>query len=115
MRTLCTSCRRQDRALPEIVDQLGLARYSQGNEVLLWHAVGCDECNGTGFRGRTGLVETLVLGDDLRRIILRKGEAKELQRAAVQAGMTSMYEDGLQKALDGQTTIEEVLRVTRDV
>jgi general secretion pathway protein E len=61
------------------------------------------------------VVETLVVGDEIRRLILRRAEAKELQRAALAGGMVSMYEDGMMKALDGETTVEEVLRVTRDV
>ncbi len=115
VRTLCTACRRQERALPELVAQLGLERFSEGGEVALWHAVGCEACNGTGYRGRTGLVETLVVDDELRRLVLRRAEAKELQRAALAGGMLSMYEDGMMKALAGETTVEEVLRVTRDV
>jgi general secretion pathway protein E len=115
VRTLCAACRRQERALPELVAQLGLERFSQGPEVLLWQAVGCEACNGTGYRGRTGLVETLVVDDELRRLVLRRAEAKELQRAALAGGMLSMYEDGMMKALAGATTVEEVLRVTRDV
>jgi general secretion pathway protein E len=112
VRRLCTACRRRERALPELVEQLGLGRYVA---VELWQAVGCEACNGTGYRGRTSLVETLVVDDEIRRLILRRAEAKELQRAALAGGMSSMYEDGLRKALTGVTTIAEVLRVTRDV
>ena len=61
------------------------------------------------------MVELLVVDDAIRRLILRRAEAKELQRAALEGGMVSMYEDAMRKALDGVTTIEEVLRVTRDV
>ncbi len=115
VRTLCAACRRQERALPELVAQLGLERFSQGPELELWQAVGCEACNGTGYRGRTSLVETLVVDDELRRLVLRRAEAKELQRAALAGGMVSMYEDGMMKALAGETTVEEVLRVTREV
>ncbi|MDH3473806.1 MAG: type II secretion system ATPase GspE [Rhodospirillales bacterium] len=128
VRRLCTACRRRERALPELVEQLGLGRYvadqganpgaDQGADpvvVELWQAVGCEACNGTGYRGRTSLVETLVVDDEIRRLILRRAEAKELQRAALAGGMSSMYEDGLRKALTGVTTVAEVLRVTRDV
>ena len=101
--------------MPELVEQLGLERFGAKSDTPLWHAVGCEQCNGTGFRGRTSVVETLVVDDEIRRLILRRAEAKELQRAALAAGMVSMYEDGMMKALDGETTVEEVLRVTRDV
>ncbi len=115
VRRLCTDCRVQERAMPELVEQLGLERFGAKSDTPLWHAVGCEQCNGTGFRGRTSVVETLVVDDEIRRLILRRAEAKELQRAALAAGMVSMYEDGMMKALDGETTVEEVLRVTRDV
>jgi general secretion pathway protein E len=82
---------------------------------LVYRPVGCDECGGTGYFGRMGLVETLVVNDEIRRLILRQAESKELQRAAIEAGMVSMYDDGMRKALSGDTTVEEVLRVTRDV
>ena len=101
--------------MPELVEQLGLERFGAGPDALLWRAVGCEQCNGTGYRGRTTVIETLVVNDEIRRLILRRPEAKELQRAALAAGMVSMYEDGMRKALGGDTTIEEVLRVTRDV
>ncbi len=115
VRCLCHGCRRQEPALPELVAQLGLERFASGGPVELWHAVGCERCNGTGYRGRTGVVELLVVDDAIRRLILRRAEAKELQRAALEGGMVSMYEDAMRKALDGVTTVEEVLRVTRDV
>jgi general secretion pathway protein E len=131
VRRLCVTCRRREAALPELVDQLGLARFAPpagagagagtgagpeaGGGLSLWQAVGCEACNGTGYRGRTGVVETLVVDDEIRRLILRRSEAKELQRAALAGGMVSMYEDGMRKALEGVTTVEEVLRVTRDV
>ena len=115
VRTLCPACRRKEPVLPELAQQLGLARFAKDDEIALWHPTGCEECHGTGYRGRTGLVETLVLNDEVRRLILSRAEPKEVQRAAMEAGMISMYDDGLMKALDGQTTIEEVFRVTRDV
>jgi general secretion pathway protein E len=114
VRTLCRHCRRREPALPELVDQLGLDRYVSDSEVMLYHPQGCEQCNDTGFHGRTSLIETLVLTDEVRRLILRRGEAMELHRAAVEQGMVTMYDDGIQKALAGITTVEEVLRVTRD-
>ncbi len=115
VRTLCPACRRKEPVLPELAQQLGLARFAKDDEIALWQPTGCEECRGSGYRGRTGLVETLVLNDEVRRLILSRAEAKEVQRAAMEAGMISMYDDGLMKALDGQTTVEEVFRVTRDV
>jgi general secretion pathway protein E len=115
VRTLCRRCREPYRALPELVDQLALHRYVDGPEVTLYRAPGCEECHGTGFFGRTSIFETLVVDDAIRRLILRRAESNELQRTAAEAGMTTMYDDGMRKALAGETTFEEVLRVTRNV
>jgi general secretion pathway protein E len=119
VRRLCRSCAVEERALPELVAQLGLDRLADagadGEAVMLWRAVGCAACHGTGYLGRTSVVETLLVDDEVRRLILRRAEATELKRAALAGGMASMYEDGLRKVLAGVTTVEEVLRVTRDV
>ncbi len=115
VRTLCRHCRAAEPALPELVEQLGLDRYSDASEILHYRAVGCEQCNGSGYFGRSGLVETLLISDPIRRLILRRAEASELLRAAVEDGMRTMYDDGMAKALAGETTIGEVLRVTRDV
>jgi len=70
---------------------------------------------GFGFRGQTAVIELLPISDAIRRLILNHTEAREIHRVAIEEGMRTMYQDGLLKALDGTTTIEEVLRVTRDV
>jgi general secretion pathway protein E len=101
--------------MPELIEQLGLQRYADGGEVTLHRPVGCEDCHGTGFHGRTSLFETLMMTDSVRRLVLRHTESNEIHRAAVEEGMGTMYDDGLQKALAGLTTIEEVLKVTRDV
>ena len=115
VRTLCPHCKVREKALPELVEQLGLRRYGADAEITLHHPRGCEKCNETGFFGRTSLIETLVVTDGIRRLILRRAEAPELHRVAVEEGMRTLYDDGMLKALAGQTTVEEVLRVTRDV
>jgi len=115
VRTLCPRCRAPYRALPELIEQLGLRRYGGEGELTLHRAIGCDDCNGTGFHGRTSLFETLTMSDGLRRLVLRHAEVNEIHRAAVEEGMRTLYDDGMTKALAGLTTIEEVLQVTREV
>jgi general secretion pathway protein E len=102
-------------ALPELVEQLGLRRFATEPEIMVYRPKGCAQCNDSGYYGRTGLIETLQITDSIRRLILRRVEAMELMRAAIDEGMQTMYDDGMRKALAGETTIEEVLRVTRDV
>ncbi|MDB5394592.1 MAG: ral secretion pathway protein [Rhodospirillales bacterium] len=114
VRTLCPRCRQPYRAMPELSEQLKLARYAAGSEFLLHRAVGCEACNGTGYFGRTSIFEMLIVTDTIRRLILRHAESNALHRAAVEEGMRTMYDDGMMKALAGETTIEEVLKVTHD-
>jgi general secretion pathway protein E len=77
--------------------------------------VGCPQCNGSGYRGRAAILEILPLSDPIRRLVLRHADAHEIGAAAVAEGMRTMYQDGLDKALAGDTSLEEVLRVTRAV
>jgi general secretion pathway protein E len=115
VRRLCPHCREPYTALPEIVEQFGLHEHRPGAEITLFHARGCDACGGRGYLGRTVVMEVLKMTDRLRTLVLRQAEASELQRAAAEEGMRTMFEDGVVKALDGITTLEEVMRTTRDV
>ncbi len=114
VRTLCGDCREPRPVLPEMAEQLQLGRVTNSDPITLYQAAGCEHCNGSGYLGRTGLLELLVLSDPIRRLILRRAEAHEIKQAAVEAGMRTMYQDGVYKILAGTTTLEEVLRVTRD-
>ena len=114
VRTLCGHCREPRPVLPEMVEQLQLGRFTKSDPITLYQATGCEHCNGSGYLGRTGLLEILELSDPVRRLILRRAESHEIKRAAAEAGMRTMYQDGMYKILAGTTTLEEVLRVTRD-
>ena len=114
VRTLCRDCKEPYRALPELIEQMELTRFATESTITLYRAKGCDNCDGTGYSGRIGIVETLVMSDPIRAMVLKHAEAHELQRTAVEEGMRPMYADGIAKALAGVTTLEEVLRVTRD-
>lgn len=80
----------------------------------LYQAVGCDECLGLGYRGRTGLYEMLMITDDIRALVLKNSDSNSIKRTALKEGMVNLREDGARKVLAGVTTIEEVLRVTQD-
>ena len=115
VRQLCPKCREPYVAMAEIVDQFGLRQHRPDGEITLFHARGCEACNGRGYLGRTVVMEALKMTDRIRALVLRHADAAELQRAAVEEGMRTMFEDGVTKALDGITTLEEVMRTTRDV
>lgn len=82
--------------------------------LVLYRAVGCKQCGNSGFSGRMGIYEVLDVSAEIGTLITSKATASEIQKTAVEKGMTTMQEDGLEKALQGLTTIEEVLRVTRE-
>ena len=115
VRRLCSSCRSAYQAMPELVQQLDLKRYSDGGDkVMLYHAEGCRECGDSGFFGRLCLTEVLVMDDKIRQLVMQHANASDIQREALTQGMDGMYNDGLRKAVAGMTTIEEVLRVTEE-
>jgi general secretion pathway protein E len=114
VRTLCTHCREAHTALPEVVEEMQLQRYTKDNPVLLYRAVGCAECGNTGYSGRVSIVELLVMSDAIRSMVMRHVTSGEVRLHAIADGMQTMYENGLSKAVAGITTIEEVLRVTRE-
>jgi type II secretory ATPase GspE/PulE/Tfp pilus assembly ATPase PilB-like protein len=81
---------------------------------MLWAAVGCDKCNTTGYRGRTGVYEVLRITEEIRRLAIRNASAAEIKHAAQAQGLRTLRDDGAHKALCGLTTIEEVMRVTAE-
>lgn len=102
------------KASAEEVDRFGLRRYQPEGEIYLSRPVPSD-LTPTGYLGRTTIVEFLVMNDTLRRAVMRRAGMGELEQIAKEAGMRTMFEDGLIKALNGLTTVDEILRVTEDV
>jgi general secretion pathway protein E len=111
VRKLCLSCRQPYEALPGFT-----SRFAPGLDrpVTLYRAGACPDCGGSGFHGRTSILEILAVSDGIRRLILDHAPAGEIRRVAVSEGMRTMQEHGVAKALAGITTIEEALSVTRD-
>ena len=114
IRTLCIYCREPYTALPEVFAEFNLGRYGPESTATLYRSAGCHECAGTGFTGRASIVEILPMTDHIRSLAMRHATSNEIQQAAVAEGMLTMYEHGMRKAINGLTTIEEVLRATRE-
>lgn len=87
---------------------------TDAQHLVLYRAVGCKDCGNTGFTGRMGIYEVLDITPEIGKLIMSKATAADIQAEAVRHGMVTMQEDGFLKALQGATTVEEVLRVTRD-
>jgi general secretion pathway protein E/type IV pilus assembly protein PilB len=113
VRKLCRECRAAYRPelddLPEDFPWEELRRRGGS----LYRAVGCPACRGAGYRGRGGLYELLVVNDEIRTLAGHRASSVELRKAAIRGGLRTLRDDGWQQVLDGKTTVEEVLRVTR--
>ena len=106
-RRLCSSCKKPAQLSSEELEQVGIAE-GDGD---VYEPVGCITCNGTGYAGRIGLFEVLVLNDRIRTLILAKASSGEIEEAAVAAGMHRLRDDGFEKVRNGITSLAEVLRV----
>ena len=110
VRRLCLTCRRPTEAPQAVVDRFNLDRAANGKPITLWHPVGCPDCRNTGFRGRLAIAEFLTPDDEVERLIFSRADHNDIERAAVAGGMVPLFRAGLAAALEGTTTIEEVVR-----
>ena len=113
VRRLCPACKVPAPAPAALVERFGLDRLAQSHEVRLCQAVGCLECRGTGYRGRRAIGELLLPSRAIDRLIFERGDDAAIERAAIEGGMRPMFESGLVAAIEGDTTVEEVLRCIR--
>ncbi|MCK7594572.1 type II secretion system ATPase GspE [Pseudomarimonas salicorniae] len=100
-------------AMPEVIEEFGLRRFTQDEPVTLYRPV-ASPLTSTGYLGRTTIMEFLTMSDPIRRLVMKHADTGVIEAEAKVQGMRTMYEDGLVKALAGTTTIEEVLRVTQE-
>ncbi len=113
VRTLDTEYREAYELLPEVAQEIGMNRLVEQDRYVVYRPV-ATELNPTGYRGRTTIVELLLMTDPIRRLIMKHATSGEIQDLAVAEGMRTMYQDGLTKCLRGITTLDEVLRVTQE-
>jgi len=113
VRKICTNCRVSETIQVDKLQEEFKGYFPKKNEISLYHGKGCDICHNSGYQGRVGIFEVLVVNDEIRDGITNKESAEKIQAAAVNAGMTTMLDDGIQKVKSGITTLEEVIRVTK--
>jgi type IV pilus assembly protein PilB len=111
VRRICTNCREEFRPEPEMFARLGLEAKS---EVTFYHGSGCDRCKGRGYLGRTAIIEALPVSEAVRRLIVKRASSAVIKNQAVAEGMKTLRMAGLDKALEGVTTLEEIWRVTAE-
>jgi general secretion pathway protein E len=110
VRVLCPHCKKAYQPAGAMLQSLGISA-EQASRGSICRAVGCEQCIHTGFKGRVGIFEIMVLGESMKGLILQAFDANRIKKQAMGDGMITLRQDGIRKVLDGVTTIEEVLRV----
>ncbi len=111
VRRICQNCKEVVEMAPQAVMNLGYKKEDVGT-FNIYKGRGCEKCNNTGYKGRVGLIEVMVIDDDIRDLILSGGTAIDIKRKAMENGMITLRRSGLIKIKDGVTTVEEVVRET---
>jgi general secretion pathway protein E len=113
VRRLCQDCARSEPAAPELIARFNLKARAGEGPIRLWHPVGCPNCRGTGYRGRLAVAEFLRPDAETEKLIFAGANDTAIERSAVAGGMVTMFEAGLDAAVQGLTTVEEVTRSLR--
>jgi general secretion pathway protein E len=116
VRRVCPHCRESYRPTAEELKEVALTpeAVARAGNPTIYRAKGCDACGGTGYRGRTGIYELLLVDDDIRQLTLKNVDSSTIKRTGVQKGMLTLLDDGARKVLAGETTLAEVLSVTQE-
>jgi general secretion pathway protein E len=112
VRTICSHCKTGYQASTAELAEIGIE--AAGHTPTLYRGEGCDDCFGTGYHGRTGIYELMMIDDDVRKLILQNVDSNSIKRTATSRGMLTLREDGARKVLAGITTTAEVMRVTQE-
>jgi general secretion pathway protein E len=113
VRRLCPVCKTPDPAPSALIERLGLERLAPAEAITLFHPKGCPACRGTGYRGRRAIAELLVPNRAIDRLIFEGADDSAIERTAVEHGMRPIFDNGLFAVIEGDTTIEEVVRCIR--
>jgi general secretion pathway protein E len=112
VRVLCPDCREAYLPSPSELNRVGLNSVQSSTPI--YRAKGCRACRNTGYRGRSAVHELMIVDDDVRELVMRKADASSIRRACTSRGMKILRQDGAERVMAGQTTIEELLRVTQE-
>jgi type II secretory ATPase GspE/PulE/Tfp pilus assembly ATPase PilB-like protein len=111
VRRICTNCREEFVPEPEILERLGM---EDAKGTVFYHGTGCDRCKGRGYLGRVAILEALPVSEAVRRLIIKRASAAVIKNQAINEGMKTLRVVGLEKAVEGITTLEEIWRVTSE-
>jgi general secretion pathway protein E len=112
VRVLCRECREPYKPDESTVEQLGLSA-EQAEGLVIYRAGACSKCFHSGYKGRVGIYEIMEMKPELQHLILKTHDSHQIKNESLRQGMTTLYQDGMEKVVQGITTIEEVLRVTQ--
>ena len=112
VRLICPYCKEAD---PSTADREELAKLGIGFDIPLYRGAGCEHCSHTGYFGRAGIFELLIIDDDIRKLALKNADSNQIRAMARQHGMKTLLEDGAEKIKAGITTLSEVFRVTQEI
>jgi general secretion pathway protein E len=112
VRVLCPDCREEYLPPTPELSRIGLAAEQVGAPI--YRAKGCRACRNTGYRGRSAVHELMIVDDEIRELVMKKADAAAIRRACTAKGMKILRQDGAERVMAGQTTIEELLRVTQE-
>lgn len=115
-RKICPHCRESDDIPREVFERLGINidGLRKAGKDKFYKGKGCSQCNNSGYLGRMGILEALLIDDQIRDMIIKKATSDEIKAYAVKHGMKTLHDDALEKFFDGSTTLEEVLSVTSE-
>jgi general secretion pathway protein E len=111
VRRICPDCKQPYQPKGQELHEIGIDEA--GPDATFYVGAGCDKCYNTGYRGRVGIFELMLINDDIREMIYQKQSAGAIKKRALDMGMKTLRMDGARKALGGTTTVSEVLRVTQ--
>ncbi|MFS8160512.1 MAG: hypothetical protein ACMG6E_09980 [Candidatus Roizmanbacteria bacterium] len=117
-RKLCDKCKQSYQAEPQVAENIRQvlgdflpSKYRNAEPIILFKSTGCTQCNNSGYYGRMGIFEVIKSTPSIHTLIIKESTASDIQAQAQKEGLIIMKQDGYLKALEGITTIEEVLRV----
>jgi general secretion pathway protein E len=114
LRIICPNCKSPYSSQGDLLSLLAENKKISAPDVKFYKGLGCEDCLQTGYLGRTGIFELLVVDDDIKELIIKRSGSHIIKKIAVEKGMSTLREDGLLKAMAGQTSLEELCRVTQD-
>jgi len=115
VRVICPHCRVEVFPVAEMLDEIGYRRGNGHEPHRFYEGRGCERCSNTGFIGRVGIYELMLISDEVRKLTVGKADSGQIRKKAMEYGMRSLRDDGWLKVRQGMTTVSEILRVTQEV